>query len=168
MPDSVEMPAPVKGTITFASAIMSPSCSTPLRRSEAIILRIGPDLKPCDRCDRSLQGGPDICKCWTDLPSVPWRSTAPLLLGLGAFLSARLCNQKIFPLLAGLDFPGQPSGGAAPAAPGLAGLGVAVLRRALCAFYRAGFSAPIAVTADLRELRLQFGPFRLKKLIDIG
>src|ERR1700722_13841974 len=36
MPHSVEMPAPVKGTIMDASAIMSPSCSTPLRRSVAI------------------------------------------------------------------------------------------------------------------------------------
>src|SRR6202000_436072 len=32
IPDSVEMPAPVKGTIIDASAIISPSCSTPLRR----------------------------------------------------------------------------------------------------------------------------------------
>jgi len=37
MPHSVEMPAPVKGTMVAASAIMSPSCSTPLRRSGAII-----------------------------------------------------------------------------------------------------------------------------------
>ena len=36
MPHSVEMPAPVKGTIVDASAIMLPSCSTPLRRSDAI------------------------------------------------------------------------------------------------------------------------------------
>src|ERR1700740_3122704 len=36
MPHSVEMPAPVKGTIVEAAAIMSPSCSTPLRRSGAI------------------------------------------------------------------------------------------------------------------------------------
>src|SRR4051812_44744118 len=141
MPDSVEMPAPVKGTITFASAIMSPSCSTPLRRSDAIIGGC-PDLKPCDRCDRSLQGGSDICKRWTDASIRPGRSTAPLLLGL-ALLSARLCNQKIFPLLAGLDFPGKPSGRAASAAPGLAGLGMAVFRRDLCAFYRSGFSDPI-------------------------
>jgi len=44
---------------------------------------------------------------------------------------------------------------------------MAVFRRDLCAFYRAGFSDPITVAADLHELRLQFGPFRLKKLIDI-
>src|SRR6202795_834455 len=37
IPHSVEMPAPVKGTIVDAAAIMSPSCSTPLRRLEAII-----------------------------------------------------------------------------------------------------------------------------------
>src|SRR5438128_2064084 len=37
MPHSVEMPAPVNGTITFASAIMSPSRSTPLRRSDALM-----------------------------------------------------------------------------------------------------------------------------------
>src|SRR6201747_1820308 len=36
IPLSVEMPAPVKGTMVDASAIMSPSCSTPLRRSDAI------------------------------------------------------------------------------------------------------------------------------------
>jgi hypothetical protein len=36
MPHSVEMPAPVKGTIRAASAIMLPSCSTPLRKSLAI------------------------------------------------------------------------------------------------------------------------------------
>ena len=36
MPHSVEMPAPVKGTMMEASAIMSPSRSTPLRRSFAI------------------------------------------------------------------------------------------------------------------------------------
>src|SRR6185437_12017591 len=36
MPHSVEMPAPVKGTMVDAAAIMSPSCSTPLRRSDAI------------------------------------------------------------------------------------------------------------------------------------
>src|SRR4051794_36187145 len=36
MPHSVEMPAPVKGTMVAAAAIMSPSCSTPLRRSGAI------------------------------------------------------------------------------------------------------------------------------------
>jgi hypothetical protein len=36
MPHSVEMPAPVKGTMVEASAIMSPSRSTPLRRSFAI------------------------------------------------------------------------------------------------------------------------------------
>src|SRR5260370_3780680 len=101
MPDSVEMPAPVNGTITFASAIMSPSCSTPLRRSDAIIFGICPDQKPYDRCDRSLQAGPDICKRWTDASVRP--CVRPLLLGL-AFLSARLCNQTIFPLLAVLDF----------------------------------------------------------------
>src|SRR5882757_744567 len=37
IPHSVEMPAPVKGTMVDAAAIMSPSCSTPLRRSGAII-----------------------------------------------------------------------------------------------------------------------------------
>src|ERR1700730_197231 len=37
IPDSVEMPAPVKGRIVDAAAIMSPSCSTPLRRLDAII-----------------------------------------------------------------------------------------------------------------------------------
>src|ERR1700704_3987996 len=37
MPHSVEMPAPVKGTMVEAAAIMSPSCSTPLRISDAII-----------------------------------------------------------------------------------------------------------------------------------
>src|ERR1700738_3889187 len=37
IPHSVEMPAPVKGTMVEASAIMSPSCSTPLRRSGAIM-----------------------------------------------------------------------------------------------------------------------------------
>jgi hypothetical protein len=42
-----------------------------------------------------------------------------------------------------------------------------VFRRDLCAFYRTGFSDPGAVAADLRELRLQLGSFRLKKLIDI-
>src|SRR3954463_11643944 len=171
MPDSVEIPAPVKGTMTLASAIMSPSRSTPLRRSDAIILGICPDRKACDRCDRSLQGGPDICKRRQTLPSAPafGRSTWPLLLGLGALLSPWLRNQKIFPLLAGLDFASQPSGGAAPAAPGLAGLWMPVFRRNLCAFYRAGLSPPIAaaVAANLRELRLQFGPFRLQKLIDI-
>src|ERR1700675_3850561 len=36
IPHSVEMPAPVKGTMLEASAIMLPSCSTPLRRSLAI------------------------------------------------------------------------------------------------------------------------------------
>jgi hypothetical protein len=36
MPHSVEMPAPVNGTIHEASAIMLPSCSTPLRKSLAI------------------------------------------------------------------------------------------------------------------------------------
>src|SRR3954451_13596802 len=36
MPHSVEMPAPVNGTIDDASAIMLPSASTPLRRSGAI------------------------------------------------------------------------------------------------------------------------------------
>src|SRR5258708_1879981 len=37
IPHSVEMPAPVKGTIVDDSAIISPSRSTPLRRSDAII-----------------------------------------------------------------------------------------------------------------------------------
>src|SRR4051812_22187144 len=37
MPDSVEMPAPVNGTMAEASAIMSPSRSMPLCRSGAII-----------------------------------------------------------------------------------------------------------------------------------
>src|SRR6266436_8171817 len=36
IPHSVEMPAPVKGTMLEASAIMLPSCSTPLRKSLAI------------------------------------------------------------------------------------------------------------------------------------
>src|SRR5690242_14106813 len=36
MPHSVEIPAPVKGTITDAAAIISPSWSTALRMSEAI------------------------------------------------------------------------------------------------------------------------------------
>src|SRR5579863_6557252 len=36
MPHSVEIPAPVKGTMTEASAIKSPSFSTPLRMSGAI------------------------------------------------------------------------------------------------------------------------------------
>ena len=36
MPHSVEMPAPVKGTMLEASAIMLPSASTPLRKSFAI------------------------------------------------------------------------------------------------------------------------------------
>src|ERR1700689_3789056 len=36
MPHSVEIPAPVKGTMAEASAIMSPSSSTPLLMSEAI------------------------------------------------------------------------------------------------------------------------------------
>jgi len=45
MPDSVEMPAPVKGRIVDASAIISPSCSTPLRRSDAI-MGIYPKLSP--------------------------------------------------------------------------------------------------------------------------
>src|SRR3978361_573695 len=36
MPHSVEMPAPVNGTIDDASAIKLPSASTPLRRSGAI------------------------------------------------------------------------------------------------------------------------------------
>src|ERR1700722_13379613 len=36
IPHSLKMPAPVKGTIVEAAAIMSPSCSTPLRRSFAI------------------------------------------------------------------------------------------------------------------------------------
>jgi hypothetical protein len=36
MPHSVEMPAPVKGTMHLASAIILPSCSTPLRKSLAI------------------------------------------------------------------------------------------------------------------------------------
>src|SRR3954454_23786272 len=71
MPDSVEMPAPVKGTMTLASAIMSPSRSTPLRRSDVIIFGICPDQKACDRRDRSLQGGPDICKRGTDHPVRP-------------------------------------------------------------------------------------------------
>src|ERR1700733_3094961 len=39
MPHSVEMPAPVKGTIMDAPAIISPSCSTPLLMSEAITAR---------------------------------------------------------------------------------------------------------------------------------
>src|SRR4051794_17317990 len=38
IPHSVEMPAPVNGTIEDASAIMLPSASTPLRRSGAITL----------------------------------------------------------------------------------------------------------------------------------
>src|SRR5260370_17965185 len=33
------MPAPVKGMMVEAAAIMSPSCSTPLRRSDAIMKR---------------------------------------------------------------------------------------------------------------------------------
>ncbi|GEC54949.1 hypothetical protein BEL01nite_39920 [Bradyrhizobium elkanii] len=37
MPHSVEMPAPVNGTMDDASAIMLPSSSTPLRKSFAII-----------------------------------------------------------------------------------------------------------------------------------
>src|ERR1700761_5790771 len=36
IPHSVEMPAPVKGTIIDASAIIAPSCSTPLLRFDAI------------------------------------------------------------------------------------------------------------------------------------
>src|ERR1700730_674411 len=36
MPHSVDIPAPVKGTITEAPAIISPSCSTPRLISEAI------------------------------------------------------------------------------------------------------------------------------------
>src|SRR3981081_1265294 len=36
IPHSVEIPAPVKGIMVEGSAIMSPSCSTPLRRSDAI------------------------------------------------------------------------------------------------------------------------------------
>src|SRR5579863_2582352 len=36
MPHSVEIPAPVKGTMIDAAAIMSPSRSTPLRMSEAM------------------------------------------------------------------------------------------------------------------------------------
>ena len=34
-------------------------------------------------------------------------------------------------------------------------------------FTEPAFLTPYAVAADLRELRLQLGPFRLKKLIDI-
>src|SRR5207247_2596760 len=37
IPHSVEIPAPVKGTMLDAEAIMSPSNSTPLRRSDAIM-----------------------------------------------------------------------------------------------------------------------------------
>src|SRR5215831_6744135 len=37
IPHSVEMPAPVKGMIVDAAAIMSPRRSTPLRRSVAIM-----------------------------------------------------------------------------------------------------------------------------------
>src|SRR3979411_922684 len=40
------MPAPVKGTMVDASAIMSPSCSTPLRRSDAIICVVR-EAAPC-------------------------------------------------------------------------------------------------------------------------
>src|ERR1700744_5836356 len=36
MPHSVDIPAPVKGTMIDAAAIISPSCSTPLRMSETI------------------------------------------------------------------------------------------------------------------------------------
>jgi hypothetical protein len=91
-----------------------------------------------------------------------------LRLSLAAFLSRGLCDQEIFPLLSGFDFPGKPSRNAASAAPGLAGLGMAVFRRDLCAFYRAGFSGGAAIAANLRKLRLQLGSFRLKKFVDIG
>jgi hypothetical protein len=47
MPHSVEMPAPVKGTIQAASAIMLPSCSTPLRKSLAITADISEIVGPC-------------------------------------------------------------------------------------------------------------------------
>src|SRR5436305_4512693 len=50
MPHSVEMPAPVNGTIDDASAIMLPSASTPLRRSGAITLT--PDA--VERADYSI------------------------------------------------------------------------------------------------------------------
>src|SRR3954447_6305939 len=171
MPDSVEMPAPVKGTMTLASAIMSPSCSTPLRRSDAIMFGIRPDRKLAIGATAVCKEDRTFANAGQTLPSAPAfdRSTWPLLLGLGALLSPWLRNQKIFPLLAGLDFARQPSGGAAPAAPGLAGLWMPVFRRNLGAFYRAGLSPSVAaaVAVNLRELRLQFGPFRLQKLIDI-
>src|SRR4051812_32185134 len=100
------MPAPVNGTITLAPAIMSPSCSTPLRRSGAIMQGFAP--ADSQRCASS-----QLCKAGRPF-AIP--QGIGLLLRPAAFL-CRLCNQKVVLLLAGLDFPRQPSGGAAPAAP---------------------------------------------------
>src|SRR3981081_1406785 len=50
-------------------------------------------------------------------------------------------DQKVFPLLSAFDFPGKPPRDAASAAPGLAGLGVLVLRRDFRAFHRSNFAA---------------------------
>jgi len=54
MPHSVEMPAPVKGTMLEAAAIMSPSRSTPVRRSDAIT---GNFRKVCGWADYSTLPG---------------------------------------------------------------------------------------------------------------
>src|ERR1051326_10066 len=70
-----------------------------------------------------------------------------LFLCATAFL-CRPCNQKVFFFLAGLDFPRQPSGGAAPAAPRLAGLWVPVFRRYFGTLYRTGPPRGNAVAAD--------------------
>src|SRR6185312_16802378 len=71
MPHSGEMPAPVKGTMHLASAIMLPSCSTPLCKSLAITADVskrwgGADYSTAIRIARSqralhahCQGGRD-------------------------------------------------------------------------------------------------------------
>src|SRR4051812_39513298 len=53
------MPAPVNGTITLAPAIMSPSCSTPLRRSGAIMQGFAPaDGQRCSSSQLCKAGRP--------------------------------------------------------------------------------------------------------------
>src|SRR4051812_3028164 len=157
MPHSVEMPAPVNGTMTFASAIMSPSRSTPLRRSETIMPGI---FRSCSADHRNLQGGRQGLQC---------RRTFGRLFRPATFF-CRLGDQKILFLLAGLDFPREPAGSATPAAPGLPGLWMPVFRRDLGALYRAGspFGDDPVAAADLRELRLQFGLFRLQQPVDVA